>query len=83
MLDDGNFRAGCVKDVGEFTADGAAADDDQALIRLLGEGFAEEGFRRQIADVFETLDAGDVSPAAGGDENLVALDFLRPCRHLR
>ena len=75
MLDDGDLRAGCVKDMGKFTANGAAADDDQALIRLLGEGFTEEGFRRQIADVFETLDAGDVGPAAGGDENLVALDF--------
>ena len=74
MLDDGDLGAGRVEDVGKFTADGTAADDDQALIRLLGEGFTEEGFRRQVADIVKAFNAGDVGPAAGSDEDLVALD---------
>ena len=58
--------------MGEFTADRAAADDDQALVGLFRIRRAEERFRRQIARFFQARQGRDIRPAASGDENLIA-----------
>ena len=42
MLDDGDLGTGRFKDMGKFAADGAAADDDQALIGFIREFGAKE-----------------------------------------
>ena len=72
VLDHGDLGAGGIEDVGEFTANRAAADDDQALVGLFRIRRAEERFRRQIACFFQARQGGDVRPAASGDENLIA-----------
>ena len=72
MLDHRDLGAGGVEDVGEFTADRAAADDDQALVGLFRIRRAKERFRRQIARFFQARQGGDIRPAASGDENLIA-----------
>ena len=72
MLDHSDLGASRIEDVGEFTANRAAADDDQALVGLFRIGLAKERFRRHIARFCQARQGGDIRPAASGDENLVA-----------
>jgi hypothetical protein len=72
-LDDGDFRAVGVIEVGELHADGAGADDDQFL-RLLGQGHGFAG-----ADDLVAVELGEGQIAGDGtcrDDDVVRRDLL-------
>ena len=76
VLDNHDFRAARLKDMREFAANRAAADDDEALVELSGELRAEERLGRHVAGFFEARQLRDIRATARGEENLLSFDFF-------
>ena len=66
-----------IEDMGEFTTDRPAADNDETLVRFGRIGRTEKGFGSNIAAFLQSGYGGDMRASAGSDNNRGSGYFFR------